>query len=223
MDAGHVSLALTLAAAYGLTLIHFYQLGFLYSVGFQYASLTSPFDILTNGGVILGYVVPTFWAAVFLVMGVQGGGQLGIDVARWIVDHQLLITGVTGAAMFLAVVDLLRFRGHYNAFLIAVVVNLLGLLAQLYGNFLADHKIPVWTLLSAVVSPLPLSFGLGFQSAHYVKTIDKRRYEISLADETISNVRILRISSAGIVYIRQNTALVVFVNMSKVEKIAQIA
>ncbi len=223
MDTGQVSLTLTLAAAYGLTLIYFYQLGFLFSVGFQYASLTSPFDVLSNGGVILGYVVSIFWAAILLVMSVQGASQLGFSLARWIVDYQLLITLVTLTVIIAAVVNVLRFRGHFHFLLIAVAINLIGLLAQLYGTVLTDQKVPIWTLMFAIVSPLPLSFGLGFQSAQYVKTIDRRRYEISLGGETISNVRILRISSAGIMYIRHNTSLVLFVSMSKIEKIAQTA
>jgi hypothetical protein len=223
VDTGQVSLTLTLAAAYGLTLIYFYQLGFLFSVGFQYASLTSPFDVLSNGGVILGYVVSIFWAAILLVMSVQGASQLGFSLARWIVDYQLLITLVTLTVIIAAVVNVLRFRGHFHFLLIAVAINLIGLLAQLYGTVLTDQKVPIWTLMFAIVSPLPLSFGLGFQSAQYVKTIDRRRYEISLGGETISNVRILRISSAGIMYIRHNTSLVLFVSMSKIEKIAQTA
>jgi hypothetical protein len=223
VDTGSVSLALTLAAAYGLTLTYFYQLGFLYSIGFQYASLTSPLDILTNGGVILGYAALIFWAAILLMMGVQGASQLGVDAARWIVNHESLITAGTAAVMILAFLDLVLFRRHFHSFLAAMVLNIIGLLAVLYATFFADQKILIWTLLFAVFGPLLLSFGLGFQFAHFVKTIDKRRYEISLADEKISNVRILRLSSAGIMYIRHNTSLVVFVNMSKVEKIAQIA
>lgn len=223
MDAGQVSLVFSLAAAYGLTLIYFYQFGFLFAVGFQYASLTSPFDILTNGGVILGYMVPIFWAAIFLVMGVQGASQLGLNLARWIVDHQLLISLVTFAVVILAVLGVLKFRGRVHFVLIAIVINLIGLLAQLYGTILADQKVPVWTLLFAIIGPFPLSYGLGFQSAQYVRTMDKRRYEISLADEKISDVRIIRMSSAGIMYIRTSMSFVEFVNMSKVEKITQIA
>lgn len=182
MDTGQVSLALTLAAAYGLTLIYFNQLGFLYSAGFQYASLTSPFDALTNGGVILRYVVSFFWATVFLVMGVQGASQLGVDIARWIADNESLITVATLLVVLLAIADLVSFRGHFNFFLVALVINLIGLLAILYGTFLADQKIPVWNFLFSMTGPLLISFGLGLQSVHYVKTIDKRRYEISLAD-----------------------------------------
>lgn len=72
LTSGNISIALSVVAAYSLALLYAYQLGFLYAVGFQYAAMTSPFDVLTNAGLVLGYAISTFFALIFLVMGIQG-------------------------------------------------------------------------------------------------------------------------------------------------------
>lgn len=123
--------------------------------------------------------------------------------------------------MTMSLIDLVLVRRHFNIVLIGIVINFIGLFAILYATLLADHKVPIWSLLFAATNPFLLSFGLGYQSAHYSKTIDKRRYNVWLEQEQLFNVRLIRFSSSGIFYMQEKQKFVAFVSMSKVVKIVQ--
>jgi hypothetical protein len=70
---------------------------------------------------------------------------------------------------------------------------------------------------AALIRPMVL----GYQSGHYAKTIDTRRYDIWLEREQLSNVRLIRFSSSGIFYMEDKQEFVGFVSMSKFIKIVQ--
>jgi hypothetical protein len=75
--------------------------------------------------------------------------------------------------------------------------------------------------LIVVTNPFWLSFGLGYRSAYYSRTIDIRRYDVWLEREQLSNVRLIRFSSSGIFYVEDKRDFIGFVSMSKVVKVVQ--
>jgi hypothetical protein len=165
--------------------------------------MTSPFDVLTNAGLVLGYAVSTLFALIFLVMGIQGASQLGFDLARWIADHDSAISMGVGVVLIVSIADVVLVRRrHFNIVLIGILINSICLFAILYAAFLADHKIRTWSLLFTAINPFWLSFGLGYQSAQYAIAIDTRRYDVWLEREQLSNVRLIRLSSSGIFYMQ---------------------
>ncbi|WP_440642023.1 hypothetical protein ACSHT2_13675 [Bradyrhizobium sp. PUT101] len=103
-----------------------------------------------------------------------------------------------------------------------MVINVVGLLAFCYASVTTRSTLPVWNFLIAV-SYLPLlSCLIGFKTAYSICTNDTRRYDVFLERETLSSVRLLHASPAGILYVAGNGGPACFVNMSNVTKVAKV-
>ncbi|WP_440642022.1 hypothetical protein ACSHT2_13670 [Bradyrhizobium sp. PUT101] len=108
LSAANIGLGISVLAAYDVLPAWSYQFGFFLPVGFEYAGLGATLDLWTSAGLAARYALPTLAGLAICSFLFQGLGQLGFDLARWMVEHDLVVIGglflVTNVPSFLLMV-----------------------------------------------------------------------------------------------------------------------
>jgi len=205
---------------YGLSVLYAYQVGFFALVGFEYASLTSTLDLWTNAELLIAYGFPTGAAFLILLMIGQGSKQLGFDLVRWTADHEGLVAVLMIAVATSPLIVMAIFERNFHFYVASVIVTFIVNVAIVYCNVAVYQRIPAWTLIFAVLTPLFVAAILGGYSAYYGRRVETKRFNIFLENSQLSSIRLLRVTSSGIVYADADGQAVSFVNASKVVRIA---
>lgn len=195
-------------------------MGYFSVVGFRYVGAIGASDIWANFGVVVGSAAAIASLLLVLLIVFQISDQSGFNMVRWIADNS---SALAIALAIISTIMLAFFVYKKLLFPLAVLMALSIILeiAVTYCNFIAYNRIMVWSAVLSIVYLIALSYFVGFYTGYFSMVLDTRRYDIYFDSKKVEGVRLVRVSSSGVIYAQGSE--VAFANMGKITSIIPAA